>query len=95
MTDEPEYEWDDAKAAANATKHGVPFTAAYEFEWDKALVIPDTRRDYGEPRWLAYAPIGKRLHAMIFTIRAGRIRVISLRKANSRELARYERESRS
>ncbi len=94
MADEPEYEWDDAKAVVNAAKQGVPFTAVYEFEWDKALAIPDTRRDYGEPRWLAYVPIGKRLHALVFTIRAGRIRVISLRKANSRELARYERENR-
>ena len=95
MADEPEYEWDETKAEVNTAKHGVPFTAVYEFEWDKALVIPDTRRDYGEPRWLAYAPIGKRLLALVFTIRAGRIRVISLRKANSREQTRYERENQS
>ena len=64
------------------------FTAVHVFEWDKALVIPDTRHDYGEPRWLSYAPIGERLHALVFTIRAGCIGVTSMRKANSRELAR-------
>ena len=93
MFEDPEYEWDEAKAATNVAKHGVPFTAAYEFDWNKAVIFPDTRRDYGEPRWLAYAPIRERLHAMVFTIRASRVRVISLRKANSREVARYEREN--
>ena len=64
------------------------FTAVHDFEWDKALVILDTRHAYGEPRWLAYAPIGERLRALVFTIHAGRINVTSMRKANSRELAR-------
>lgn len=32
----------------------------------------------------------ERLHAMVFTPRAGKVHVISLRKANRREMRRYE-----
>ena len=32
------YEWDEAKRKANHTKHGIDFSAIYEFEWDSALI---------------------------------------------------------
>ena len=90
MFKDPEYEWDEAKAASNVAKHGVPFTAAQEFDWRRALIIPDVRRDYGEPRWRAISYIGTRLHVLVCTVRHGRIRIISLRKANRRERNAYE-----
>ena len=85
-----EYEWDEAKRAANLRKHGVDFTLANRFEWERAAHQPDTRHDYGETRVLSIAPIEGRLHAMVWTPRGERIRVISLRKANRREVNRYE-----
>ena len=84
-----EYEWDDSKAAGNLRHHGIPFELIEDFAWDKAIVIEDERKDYGESRWIAYGPIGERLYCLVFTVRGSRIRVISLRKANSREVKRY------
>ncbi|MGB7260068.1 MAG: BrnT family toxin, partial [Pseudolabrys sp.] len=85
-----EYEWDVAKATANRRKHGVSFNAVLDFDWETALVVPDERADYGEPRWLALGMIGKRLHSLAFTIRRERIRVISLRAASRKERTNYE-----
>lgn len=78
------------KAAANLDKHGVDFAVAIDFDWTVALERPDERKDYSEPRWIAYAPIHNRLHAMVYTLRGDSIRIISLRKANSREVQGYE-----
>lgn len=84
-------EYDNAKNAKNIAKHGIGFNAVQEFEWATAIVSPDNRRDYGEARLLGYGFIGTRLHALCF-IDAGMevIRVISLRKANAREVKSYE-----
>lgn len=84
------YEWDEAKCAANLAKHGVDFARAEDFAWHAALIIPDARRDYGEPRFIAIGFINDRLHVLVFTPRGEAIRIIGLRKANDREVALYE-----
>jgi uncharacterized protein len=66
--------------------HGISFEALSDFDWTKAFVEEDDRRDYGELRFRVLAPIGGRVHMLIFTPREGRIHVISLRKANKREV---------
>jgi uncharacterized DUF497 family protein len=86
-----EYERDPGKAAANAAKHGVPFEAIYDFDWDAATTGPDLRRDYGEKRIIALGPINGVIHLAVFTNRDGKIRLISLRRANDRERRSYER----
>ena len=86
-----DYEWDETKAARNLAWHGVSFEAAVRFEWQSARIRQDTRRDYGEPRFIAYGYIGNRLHCLVFTPRRSSIRIISLRKANRREISRYEK----
>jgi len=91
MDPELEYEWDEAKAEANVAKHGVRFEDVSDFEWEEALTLPDDRADYGEQRWKALGKIQRRVHVLCFTLRADRIRVISLRKANPREVEAYER----
>ena len=55
--------FDPAKDAANQTKHGISLTEAEGFEWDTAMVWPDTRRDYGEARMVALGYIGLRIMA--------------------------------
>ena len=85
-----EYEWDDDKQQINQAKHGVDFQVVLEFEWDTALETVDDRRDYEEQRWVALGLIKERLHVLVYTIRMENIRVISLRKANSREVQYYE-----
>ena len=84
------YEWDEGKRAANLAKHGVDFSKAEDFDWATAVEVRDTRFDYGEERWIALGMIGSRLHVLIYTIRRGAIRLISLRRANLREREHYE-----
>lgn len=85
------YEWDEQKRAANKARHRVDFLVVVDFDWDNALVAPDDRRDYGEERFVSIGPIDGRLHVLIFTPRDATVRVISLRKANKREVKQYEK----
>jgi uncharacterized DUF497 family protein len=79
------YEWDAVKEAANRAKHGLGFEAATRFDWSAAREIEDRRYDYGERRWRAIGRIDGRLHVLVYAVRGDLIRVISLRKANTRE----------
>ena len=85
--------FDPAKDVANVAKHGVSLAEAVEFEWETALMWPDTRRDYGEARMVALGYIGLRIMALVFVDRPPEKpterRIISLRKANNREVKRY------
>jgi uncharacterized DUF497 family protein len=83
------FEFDPIKNGSNFDKHGLPLTEAEGFEWETDLVCEDTRRAYAEKRFEAIGYIGTRLHVMVFCIRSKAIRVISLRKANQREVTSY------
>jgi len=87
--------WDERKRAANLAKHGVDFAIVERFAFDTAVVIIDDRRDYGEVRYRALGMIDGRLYALVFTARAGRTRVISLRRANDRERRNYAQTQRN
>ena len=89
-----EVEFDGGKDEANRRKHGISLAAAAEMDFLLAQIIPDDRRDYGEARLWAVAPISGRLHVLTFTMRGEAVRAISLRKANERERRRYERRDR-
>ena len=54
--------------------------------------MPDTRHDYGEVRMIGYVPIGDRVFCVVFVDREEVRRIISLRKANDREVKRYASE---
>jgi uncharacterized protein len=88
------YNWDEAKRAANIAAHKIDFTAVYEFDWDTAVVTIDDREDYGELRESAIGFIGEKLYVVIFTRRSEVIRVISLRRAESRDKKLYVKERR-
>jgi len=82
-------EYDETKNADNVERRGLSFELVRQFEWLGAHIEPDTRRDYGEPRFLVTGFIGERLYRMVFTPRGDKVRVISLRRANQRERKRY------
>lgn len=84
-----EISFDTTKDAANLEKHGISLAAAAMIEWDDALTWADDRYNYGEARMCAIAYIGERLHSVVYVDRAEARRIISLRKANLREVKRY------
>ncbi len=82
-------EFDPVKDAANLLKHGVPLALASELDWDAALVWVDERYDYGELRMIALAPATGILYYVAFVEREKARRIISLRRANRREVKHY------
>jgi len=67
----------------------LSFELVRQFDWLSAHLEEDTRRDYGEQRFQATGFIGVCLYVVIFANRSGKVRVISLRRANKRERNRY------
>jgi uncharacterized DUF497 family protein len=84
-----QFDFDSGKDATNMSKHGLSLAAAAELSWDAALVWIDDRADYGEVRMVALAPLGDILCFVAFVDREPARRVISLRRANRREVNHY------
>ena len=83
-------EYDLDKNNWNIKERNLSFEQAMELDWETAQIIEDTRYGYPEQRFVAIAYLQKRLHVICFTPITGGIRVISFRKANPREVKRYE-----
>jgi uncharacterized protein len=86
-----DYEWDSAKAKANAKKHGVDFAdAAIALSDDSAVTIPDPDSE-DEERFVSLGvDPNDRVLVTVFTPRGERIRIISSRKASKGERRQYE-----
>jgi uncharacterized protein len=85
-----EFEWDDAKAAANLRKHKISFQVATRvFDDLFALVEQDLSQEFGEERFLITGIVDGLIIVVVHTERGERIRIISARKANSYEQGRY------
>ena len=82
-------EFDPAKDASNLEKHGLSLALAGELDWDASLVWVDERYEYGELRMIALAPDTGILYYVAFVDRGETRRIISLRKANRREVKHY------
>jgi uncharacterized DUF497 family protein len=85
-----EFEWDEAKNAANLAKHGVAFEDAVAIFGGFVTLTPDLRQDYGEPRFIATGLLdGATVLVVVHTPRGDAIRIISARFANRREREAY------
>jgi len=82
-------DYDINKSLQNEKARGVSFELARQFDLETAMIKIDVRKNYGELRFNALGLIGERLYHMTFTVRNDVIRVISLRKANNREIRDY------
>jgi uncharacterized DUF497 family protein len=80
-------EFDPAKDKTNVAKHGISLSRATEFEI--LAFIEDDRREYRETRYRAWGLIDDMPHCLVFTIRRGQVRAISLRRAHKKEIDRY------
>lgn len=82
-------EFDSAKDTDNRAKHGLSLADAAEFDMAAAVVLADSRKAYGEPRYRAFARMDGKGYCLAFTVRPGAIRAISYRRAHDKELKRY------
>jgi uncharacterized DUF497 family protein len=83
------FEFDPFKDAINQEKHGISLALAEELDWESALVWIDTRFQYDEMRMIALAPRTGTLYYVAFVDRGRERRIISLRRANRREVKYY------
>jgi uncharacterized DUF497 family protein len=83
-------EWDDNKRNKTLRVRGLDFADVATVDWEEALTIEDVRQPYPETRYVTYAPLRGRMCVFVWCYRGKNIRVISLRKANDREVKKYE-----
>lgn len=86
------FTFDPIKDTLNIGKHGLSLGDAKNLEWSFSLCWIDTRKDYGEERFVALVPMSDRLYCVVYVELKMSKRIISLRKANNREIDRYEKE---
>lgn len=86
-----DFEWDESKSEACAKTRRFNFDyATFAFSDPNRIIEPDTWHEYGEDRFRLIGMIEGRLYVVIYTPRGTLIRIISARKANQREVKRYD-----
>ena len=85
--------FDREKDLANKRKPRLSLADAANFDWDNAMTWLDTRKNYAEDRTVGLGLIGNQVHVVVFVARGDSRRIISLRKANRREVMRYASEA--
>ncbi len=88
-----EVSFDPVKDERNIAERGLSFQQVADFDFASALFWLDQRKIYPEQRVVALGLLGGRVHSLVFAETSTGIRVISFRKANSREVKRYEQET--
>lgn len=83
------FEYDPAKSESNRAKHGIDFEAAQALWRDVDHIIARAQAR-GEDRWILVGQIDGRLWAAFFTLREGKTRIISVRRAREYEKQQYE-----
>ena len=84
-------EWDDAKSKHCEEQRGFNFEYAAQALHDpERLIHEDKRFHYGEQRFQLVGKIEGRVFVIVYALRGQITRIISARKANKREVKRYE-----
>lgn len=83
------FEYDPAKSAANAQKHGIDFEKIQAI-WLDPQVLEIKARTTDEPRWVVIGRIQGKYWSVIITYREDRIRIISARRSRKEEITLYE-----
>ncbi|KQP38767.1 BrnT family toxin [Pseudorhodoferax sp. Leaf274] len=84
-----EIEFDPVKRAEAFAARGLDFGRAAEVFIGHHFTAPDLREDYAEDRFITVGLLDRRMVVMVWTPRGAARRIISMRKANEREQARY------
>jgi len=83
------FAWDENKNESNRIRHELSFEAIRDFDWNDPVVVDRSRHADGEKRYAAIGMLRGKLHIVIFTYRGDDIRIISLRRSNSKEERAY------
>lgn len=81
--------FDPTKRDKTLAERGLDFADAVDVFAGRTLGFPDERFDYGEARFISVGNLRGRMVIIVWTPRAGVRHIISMRKANEREQARY------
>ena len=79
-------EFDPAKRDCTLRDRGLDFLDASRLFEGRSLTVVDDRTDYGEDRFISYGFIGATAVALVWTDRAGVMRIISMRKMHLEEI---------
>lgn len=82
-----DFDWDEKKNELNRVKHGIDFDDAIEIFYGPIILRRSERNN--EERWLAVGKSHDRIMSVIFTYRAGLIRIISARHPRRNEERAY------
>ncbi len=83
------FHWDEAKRQSNLSKHGFDFADASLFFDGTTFTREDVRFSYGERRFITLGLLLTSVVVLVHTENRNMLRVISLRKATSRESQEY------
>lgn len=89
---EVEFEYDPRKSEANLFKHGISFARSQKL-WTEGKTVTFNSNNAGndESRQITIGIIEGKYYSAITTQRAGRTRIISVRRARQREIEIYEK----
>jgi uncharacterized DUF497 family protein len=86
------FEWDKNKSVLNHQKHGIDFNTAMRI-WDDPNRIEILAPYPLEDRLIIIGAYLKKLWTVVYTVRSGKIRIISVRRARKQEARLYEKEN--
>src|SRR4051812_17201346 len=81
--------FDPNKDASNQRDHQLSLAFGERVLWGRVFEFSDTRFDYSEERLVCFGYVEGRLHVCVYTVREDTVRIISVRKANDREIKKY------
>ncbi len=83
------FEFDEAKSQANLLKHGISFDEAQAL-WDDPWLLEIPAKTEDEPRYLMIGLIDDKHWSAVITYRGAKVRIISVRRSRTEEVALYE-----
>ncbi|MEZ2416685.1 BrnT family toxin [Luteibacter sp. RCC_6_2] len=83
------FEWDEAKALRNRTKHGISFENAGRIFLDLFFMTRLDDRVDSEDRYIGLGMVSGKELVVVYALRGESVRIISAREASRYEIFRY------
>ena len=82
-----DFEWDEAKSEWNRVERDLAFDVVHDFDWEGSVTVGSPRR--GELRFKTFGRHGDEYLAIVWTLRANKRRIISVRRMHAKEARKY------